>query len=79
MNAILSVVKGFIFDKGSKVLAGAGAAALLFDVISKFLETGESAKICLELGQGGALLLLAGLAVLIAFKSEPPKRKNEYE
>jgi hypothetical protein len=79
MNTILTTIKSLIFDKGAKVAAGAGAIAILLDVVDRFSENGEPAKICLELGQGGALLLLAGFVVLIAFKSEPPHKHNEYD
>lgn len=79
MGNIVTIIKSWIFDKGAKVAAGAGAIAIVLDIIDRISENGESTRFCLEMGQGGALLLLAGFLVLIAFKSEPPKRRNEYE
>lgn len=70
---LINIFKGLLFDKGGKILAGAGLAVFLFDIIQKYLDSGESVKICLELGQGGGLLFLAGLAIFIAFKSDPHK------
>jgi hypothetical protein len=79
MNTILIALKSWIFDKGAKVAAGAGLIAILLDIIERVSENGETTRFCLELGQGGALLVLAGFLVLVAFKSEPPKKRNEYE
>jgi hypothetical protein len=79
MQTIGTLIKSWIFDKGAKVAAGAGVIAILLDVVERFSQNGEPARLCVELGQGGALLVLCGFLVLVAFKSDPPRRKNEYE
>lgn len=77
MNSIWTIAKSWIFDKGAKVAAGAGLIAILLDIVNRISENSMTTKVCLELGEGGALLLLAGFLVLVAFKSEAPKRPYE--
>lgn len=79
MNSLVTVIKGFIFDKGAKVLAAGGAGFIIIDLFNRISESGEPVKLCIDFGVNGALMMLAGVAVFFAFKSDPPKRRNEYE
>lgn len=74
MSSLATLLKGWIFDKGAKIAAGAGAVAMLLDVIERVANSNEPARLCIELGPAGGLLFLAGLLVWVAFKSDPPPR-----
>lgn len=74
MSHFLNILKGWIFDKGGKALAGAGALVLVLDLIDRVVENGEPVRFCIDLGISGAIFFLVGIAIFVAFKSEPPHR-----
>lgn len=67
-----NIIKGFLLDKGAKVAAGAGAVAVLLALFDR-LNDRPPASFCFTLDATGGMLLIAGLVVLVAFRSEPPQ------
>lgn len=67
-----NLIKGFVLDKGAKVATGAGAVAVLLALFDR-LDGKQPANFCFTLDATGGMLLIAGLIVLVAFKSDPPK------
>lgn len=78
MGSLITVLKGWVFDYGAKALGTAGAGVVLLDVINRFAENGEPTSFCFEISTGGALLVLAALAVFFAFRSTPPTKQTKY-
>ena len=66
-----NVIKGFVLDKGAKIAAGSGAIAVLLALFDR-LNDRPPANFCFTLDATGGMLLVAGLIVLVAFKSQPP-------
>ena len=66
-----SIVKGYLLDKGAKVVAGGGAIAVLLALFDR-LDGKDPAEFCFTLDATGGMLLIAGLIVLVAFRSQPP-------
>lgn len=71
MGAILTMIKGFLLDKGGKLAAGTGAVAVLLALFDRLADR-EPASFCFTLDATGGMLLVAGLLVLVAFRTPPP-------
>jgi hypothetical protein len=72
MDKLITILKGWIFDKGAKAVAGTGAVAILLALFDRLAEGKEPAHFCFTLDATGGMMVVAGLVVLLAFKSPPP-------
>lgn len=72
MNSLWTIIKGLVLDKGAKIAAGGGAVAILMGLFDR-LQGQAPANFCFTIDATGSVLLIAGVLVWVAFKSDPPK------
>lgn len=81
MEKIWEIAKRWIFGTGMKAAGGTGILAILFDIFNRMASSPETVvtptKMCIGMGESGAVLTIAAALVFMAYKTKPPTKQDE--